>query len=286
MPTPVGDLLAGDDHGLGGWRVTSRIVQQVSEDQREVVHQTAVDTEFRQVTDLDTVEVLDPSDAATHHAEQSLRLLPLPSRPVRAPQHTDTGRETVGGADLLVQLHEPLGHRGQSPVLALHLCSRPRSLLVSTWIRLPILITACSADVERSNSSSTPISAVRRTLRNSARSSGPASVSPPISSRCRRSPRRPATVSAHRADTSPRACPRRPAEGRVAPPVPGLRSNAALVGLRLLGEPSLETPGLFSQFRVQAGALSREIPLQARRVLLPLPGELGLRGAEVLVGTP
>lgn len=69
-------------------------------------------------------------------------------------------------------------------------------------------------------------------------------------------------------------------------PDPGLRSNAALVGLRLLGEPCFETPGLFSQFRIQARALSREIPLQARHMLLPLPGELGLRGVEVLVGTP
>ncbi len=84
-----------------------------------MVHQTAVDAEFGQMAYVDAMEVLDAADAAAHHAEQPLRLLPLPSRPVRAAEHSDTRGETVGGADLLVQLHQTTGDGGQPPVLAL-----------------------------------------------------------------------------------------------------------------------------------------------------------------------
>jgi hypothetical protein len=117
----VGDLLAGDDHRLGGRRVAGRVVEEVGEDQREVVHQAAVDAEFGEVADLNAVEVLDAADTAADHAQQSLRFLPLTSGAVRAAEYADAGGETVGGADLLVQFHEALGHGGQPPVFALHL---------------------------------------------------------------------------------------------------------------------------------------------------------------------
>ena len=73
------------------------------------------------MADLDPVEVLDPADAAARHAQQPLRLLPLPAGPVGAAEHADAGGETVGGADLLVELHQAPGDGRQPAVLALHL---------------------------------------------------------------------------------------------------------------------------------------------------------------------
>lgn len=129
----VRDLLAGDDDRLGGGRVAGRVVEEVGEDQREVVHQTAVDAEFGQMAYLDAVEVLDAADAAAHHAEQSLRFLPLPAGPVRAAEHTDARGETVGGADLLVQLHQTTGDGGQPPVLALEFV-QPAAQLAGQYV--------------------------------------------------------------------------------------------------------------------------------------------------------
>lgn len=115
----VRDLLARDDDRLGGRRVAGGVVQEVGEDQREVVHHAAVDAEFGQVAYVDPVEVLDPADAAADHAEQALRLLPLPAGPVGAAEDGDAGGETVGGADRLVELHQAPGDGGQPAVLAL-----------------------------------------------------------------------------------------------------------------------------------------------------------------------
>jgi hypothetical protein len=117
----VGDLAAGDHHGLGGRRVAGRVVEEVGEDQREVVHQAAVHAEFGQPAQLDAVEVLDAADAAADDAEQPLRFLPLPAGPVRAAEHADAGGQAVGGADLLVEFHQPPGHDRKPAVFALHL---------------------------------------------------------------------------------------------------------------------------------------------------------------------
>ncbi|CAM5226750.1 hypothetical protein SGLAM104S_06287 [Streptomyces glaucescens] len=86
-----------------------------------MVHQAAVDAEFGQMAYVDAVELLDPADAAADHAEQPLRLLPLPSRAVRAAEHADAGGETVGGADRLVQFHQTARDGREAAVLALHL---------------------------------------------------------------------------------------------------------------------------------------------------------------------
>ncbi len=131
MPTPLGTS-ARDDHRLGGRRVARGVVQQVGEDQREVVHQTAVDAEFGQMTQLDAVEVLDPADAATHHAQQALRSCHRrpgrsdpPSTPILA------ARQSAGPMAWSSSIR-PWATAGSRPCSPCSSWSRPRSLLVRT----------------------------------------------------------------------------------------------------------------------------------------------------------
>ena len=66
---------------------------------------------------------------------------------------------------------------------------------------------------------------------------------------------------------------------------PGLLGELGLVGAGAVGEPGLVDTGVLGQLRLQCGAFGAELPLQARDMLLPLLGVLGLRGAETAFRT-
>jgi hypothetical protein len=267
----VGHLLAGDDHGLGGRRVARRVVEEVGEDQREVVHHAAVDAEFGQLLDLDAVEVLDPADAAAHHAEQPLRFLPLPAGAVRAAEYADARGQRVGGAELLVQFHQTLGDGGQPAVLALHLVQAAAQLAGQH------VDTAADADDGLLGGGG----AVELLLHADER--GPEHLA-----QCGLQVGADLGGLVDRGQdvvdgvTGPQALQRfgqlllgEPGNGRELP------VQLGLPGLRLLGDARLEDRGLLGELRVVGRALGGVLPLQAGHVLLPLLGVLGLRVPEL-----
>lgn len=249
-----------------------------------MVHQTAVDAEFGQMTHLDAVEVLDASDAAADHAEQSLRLLPLASGPVRSTEYADAGGETVGGADLLVQLHEALGHGGQPPVFALHLvepAAQPACQHVDT-----------AADADHGLLGRR--GAVQLLLHGEQR--GPLDLA-----QCGAHLRaRVGLLCGLGQDVVDGLAVPEPRDGfgevAVAEPdddgllerEPLLRragpvGDAGLVRLGVLREPGLEGGRLLAQLRLQGGALGRESLFPAPHIRVQLLGVLGLGRAEFVV---
>ncbi|WP_260146909.1 hypothetical protein [Streptomyces sp. CEV 2-1] len=100
----------------------------MGEKQREVIHQATVHAEVGQLIHLYTAEVLDAADAAAHDAPQVLGLLPLAARPIRTTEYDEAGRQTVSGADGLVEFHEALSDSGGPVVLALHFVEPPTEL--------------------------------------------------------------------------------------------------------------------------------------------------------------
>lgn len=66
---------------------------------------------------------------------------------------------------------------------------------------------------------------------------------------------------------------------------PRLLGELTFIGMGPIGEPGLVGAGVLGQLRLQCGAFGAELPLQARHMLLPLLGVLGLRGAETAFGT-
>lgn len=251
-----------------------------------MVHQTAVDAEFGQVTDLDTVEVLDPPDAAADHAEQPLRLLPLASRPVGTTEYADAGREAVGGADLLVQLHEALGHRGQPPVLALHLvqpAAQPARQHVDPAADADdgLLGRRGAVELLLHGEQRGPQDLAQRGAQLRARVALLAGLGQDVVDGL--------TVPQSR-DSFGEVAVSEPDDDGLLERDPLLRragpvSDAGLVRLGVLGEPGLEEGGLLTELCLQGGALGGESLFPAAHLGVPLLGLLGLGGAEVVVRT-
>lgn len=304
----VRHLLAGDDDRLGGRRVAGRVVQEVGEDQREVVHQTAVDAEFGQPAYVDAVEVLDAADAAAHHAEQALRFLPLPAGPVGAAEHADARGETVGGADLLVQLHQSAGDGGQPPVFALQFV-QPAAEFAGQYVdavadaddgllggggAVELLLDADERGPQHLAQFGLELGADLRALARGRQQVVDGVTGTQLLERL-------GELFVGKAghggelvgqlllpDLGPVGELRLVGRGLLGQPLlerPCPLGELGLVGAGAVGEPGLVDTGVLSQLRLQRGAIGAELPLQASHMLLPLLGVLGLRGAEIAFGT-
>ncbi len=221
--------------------------------------------------DLDAVEVLDPADAAAHHAEQPLRLLPLAAGPVRAAEYADARGQRVGGAELLVELHQALGDGGQPAVFALHLVE-PAAQLAGQYVD-----TAADADDGLLGGGG----AVELLLHaDERRPEHLAQLGLQVGADLR------ALVDGGQdvvdGVTGPQPLQRlgqllvgELGDGRELP------VELLLPGLRLLGDPRLVGLGLLGQLRVERGAFGGVLALQTGHVLLPLLGVFGLRVPEL-----
>ncbi len=261
-----------------------------------MIDQTAVDAQLGQMAQLDAVEVLDPADAAAHHAQQPLRLLPLPAGPVGAAEDADAGGEAVRGTDGLVEFHQSPGDGRQPSVLTLHLVQTAPEFAgqdVDAVAHADDGLFGGGGAVE---------------LRLDAHQRGPqdlaqfglevgADLGALLDGRQDVVDGVAGAQSAHRVRQLLVGEPGHGGHLVVEPLLPGagLLGEARLVGGGLLGQPLVGGPGLFGQARlvrprllgqpgVQGRPFGGELPLEAGHVLLPLLGVLGLRRAVRVLG--